>query len=126
MNHFRETLDTTISNFENPVEDVLDVLIRARKSITNPINWDQGRYATNIEGEPLTFCAIGALQNAGTGNPFIENILVWEAEQVLLAMLPDNVSLSVELFNDGRGRQHADVIDLYDKAIDYLGRMGEV
>ena len=94
-------------NFVLPaVEDdlALRVLTEARALIQLPENWckvhfDNGNHA---------HCILGALDRVGHS---------WIGRDHLLYALPPGADRSVILFNDDPRTTHADVLDLFDRAI---------
>lgn len=100
-------------------EAIKDVLIHSRKKISNPIYWNKGSWEEwDKTLQANTYCAIGALYNTSKDEELVD-----EAEKVLLDSLPPHFTRTmggVENFNDAKQTTHADIIDLYDRAIDSL------
>lgn len=98
---------------------VLDVLVAARELISVPERWTRGSYARDIDGRQrgaksdyaTCWCASGAIERvAGDATFFGLQDKAWKA----LASLSGG---SVATFNDDQRTTHADVLELFDRAI---------
>ena len=98
-----------------------ETLRAALRLIRNKRNWMKGDYIErNIDGKPVRFCAVGALN-------LVDGRYERAAYQCLLSALPsahpdflgDDVKnlTHVESFNDANRTRHADVVKLYKRAI---------
>lgn len=95
-----------------------ECLQKARELITEPLAWTQGFFARDKNGwkrmpmdaEACSFCGLGAVIRAA-GN---DCDLRFRAEQFLYAAAGAGVSIS--WFNDTK--THAEVLDLFDRAIE--------
>lgn len=95
---------------------IKEVLIAARKKIEKPENWTQGTGAKDIEGryadadspEAVCWCSMGALYAVTASMPGTYYNQAYEA-------LRDVINDSIAMFNDTHS--HADVIEIFDKAI---------
>lgn len=99
----------------------LEILKAARAKIANPENWTRGVYARTKDDEctnPNTadackFCVLGSLHSVTTGmSQFCE------VTHELRQYIPEPKMLS--LFNDNESTTHADVLKLFDTAIERL------
>jgi hypothetical protein len=105
------------------IMNTLEQLIAARKLVAK--NWTQGESARNVNGvatdafgdDAVSFCALGALR-AKAGIPFN-----YEAVEALAAATPGipllikSPETTITRFNDEADTIQADVLALYDRAI---------
>ena len=124
-------IDDVLATPEKPVDEVQQVLIDARKYITDQSRWIQGAFRQEeyIEGDSIVrVCAVGAVYEAA-GHPFgvhetfppKKRCLITDALRLLNKALPKwhrSRDYGVPGFNDAVGRQHDDVVQLFDRAID--------
>lgn len=101
--------------------NTVDVLVKAKQLIQDPLNWIQGNYTKMIDGRQC-FCSLGAIARAATpdGEP-----VVWFGESVdtqvarLLLQVVGNAVLEGHTFaayNDNH--THSEVMEAFDKAIE--------
>lgn len=98
-----------------------DVLVAARDLIAK--GWTQSTSArdnrgirVDLDGDEATcFCAYGAVARIAGRN----NVLL---QQVLDILTPLTAGYGIVYFNDGVGRTQQDVIDLFNKGIEYCGQ----
>jgi hypothetical protein len=98
---------------------VLDILIRARKLIEAPERWTKGAMARNSVGarvsayapDAICFCAQGALKKASD----------WD-DHLSQAALRLNRAITIPVgyitYNDEPETTHADILALFDRAIE--------
>lgn len=91
------------------MSDVLKVLRGARKLLTPPGAWMQGRYANK---EKTCFCVLGALGMVEKGKALDPSDLVIQALHKTRSFYGP-----VSAWNDRKNRTQADVLALLDKAI---------
>lgn len=96
-----------------------DVLREARRLIERPENWIKGTAeAVNKDGEKC-YCAIGALEaateSAGRHGPLGHGPLFWAAHRALRDVIPGRL---IQVYNDYPGTTHADIVAVFDKAIE--------
>ncbi len=124
---------------DNPpkVPDVVIVLEGARALIADPQNWTRGCLAANENGWPCgpeepgatRFCAIGATwasaeraERAGL-DPKRAAVARVRAELALYAVAPLVPGLtSVQSYNDRPQTTHADILQLFDRALERVRR----
>lgn len=109
---------------KNALPKVLEVLETARVILTKPENWTRKAYARDARGERVSpkahqakcFCSIGALDRAGGrfGRP--ELGLISDARRYLTTA----AGMNVEEYNDRPSTTHADVINLFGRAIELV------
>ena len=95
-----------------------EILIAARAKIDTPQKWCKGHEALNSKGEnvlslcesAVRFCAIGAI-SAVTPRYLCSS----EAKNALRVALRSSF---ISAYNDLPGTEHADIMALYDKAIE--------
>ena len=100
---------------------VHDVLVRARQIITPPEAWTQGALARGKNSEPVPvsfndavcFCSYGANQRASFELKAGFRICA-VADDALRAA----AGMGVATFNDSPSRSHAEVLAVFDKAIE--------
>lgn len=95
------------------------ILRGARELLSDPKKWTKGKLAKNELGlevntqdeAAVCYCAMGAIDKLA-GNDVVRHsaALSW-----LIAALPSG---NVVLFNDAPETTHADILDLFDKAIE--------
>jgi len=105
-----------------------EILIAAREIVTEPEHWTRGHYAASARGdmtvvtscEAVCFCAVGAIRRAvwEDGDENIANA------KMAVGQLCRKVGLAGEItlvsWNDAKGRTHAEVLALFDKAIEAM------
>ena len=91
-----------------PVDPVLELLVKARAFLASEKNWCKGSYGTN-DGRR---CAHGALMTDDMD-------LYGRARDALTAALPKGCGHFMPMgFNDAPSTAHADVLALFDRAIE--------
>lgn len=118
------------------LKSTLSTLIEARRTIALPEHWTKGANARDQEGKALgtavsrkacRWCATGAIYRANAlsneGSVFDDV----EALRVLSSVIAPNgnpnesaVLNTITGFNDAENTSHADVLDLFDQAIECL------
>lgn len=101
------------------MKDVTQNLINARKIIESPENWTQGQYAANENQEEVDwedtqatcFCTIGAIRKG-------KNKIDFEEEEYYIFSKATNI-YNIPGWNDNPNRTHAEVLEAFDKAIEY-------
>lgn len=97
------------------MQEVVDVLVRARALIASEDRWCRGSYSKLQDDGFFAFCAVGAELQATRG------IVDWSDESpsllALIAALPEGYD-RISVFNDDPKTTHADVLALYDRAIE--------
>lgn len=101
--------------------------LRAAKALIDmPEKWTKGEYARGKSGgrvkalgrAPVCFCALGALGRAGCHDPadigFSEGA-TWLAYQTLIRATPNRMVFE---YNDDPATTHADIMALFDRAIE--------
>lgn len=96
---------------------VLETLIAAREKIKTPEKWTQGAYARVASGDSTAYrdpaatayCAFGAICAAAPS--------AWDEGGCVLALRATRARDSLVRWNDAPGRTHAEVLALFDKAI---------
>jgi len=108
--------------------NLIEGLTKARALIADPKNWNQG-YLTAFHGEDVTYCAVGAVSAAVTGNALDRNINDFSPQlKALQAALPDASPVqgndtdafyyawdAVARYNNSHG--HKEVLAVFDRAI---------
>jgi hypothetical protein len=103
------------------MSDVVKILEAARKVIETPEKWTKGFFAQTSEGvncytdspHAVCFCASGAVQKA-----WLENGAgVYEARAILSSIV-SNYKGGIPEFNDALETTHADVLEVFDTAIE--------
>lgn len=94
---------------------VKDDLIAARALIDTPEKWCKGAF--ELDGH---LCALGALRKATTGSARLPNAAPGEFVRYIRARMwiESKVSSGVEHFNDDPATTHADVLAMFDRAIE--------
>jgi len=82
----------------------------ARALISDPKHWAKNEYVESGS----CYCALGALGMVASG---VAANFLWEDREALLMALPVGVGSVVE-FNDAVDTTHADIMDLFQRAID--------
>ncbi len=108
-------------------EAVLKALIKAKQLISHPENWTKGSFAIDENGhqvmpnskDAVAFCALGAVKRAtrsGVVTTFVADVCV----NTLVRSLPDRKPYRyfISEFNDHPEIGHADVLGLFDRAIE--------
>lgn len=91
---------------------VRENLIAAKALIADPKNWRKGSL-----GSAGCYCAVGALGVARKGKVFLFS----DADVHALAQhVPQSFRGSVPRYNDSKDTTHADIMALFDRAIDAL------
>lgn len=107
------------------IESAIEILRTAREMIRDPRNWCQhalardghGRQLDRIDcGDAKAWDASGAVLSAYGLPRWVGPS--WEAYAALAHFLPPNVALAQ--YNDAPGRTHAQMLALFDHAIEYL------
>jgi hypothetical protein len=98
------------------MQEVVDVLVRARALIADEKYWCRGNYTQLVDDESVfAYCAVGAEMNATRG------LMGWPDESPSLVALINALPAGytrVSVFNDDPKTTHADVLSLYDRAIE--------
>lgn len=105
---------------KSPSSPILDVLVKARSIIESPSTWNKGnlhRKAYPGSGRPDTYCLVGAINLAITGNA---NDHDGELRKQALEALGFQSRYGAELWNDGALRSHSDVINRINAVIERL------
>ena len=100
-----------------------EILIAARAIITEPEHWTQGHSARTASGDPITigdpiayaFCASGAIWRSLDND--VADSKLHSAFGALNECLPAGFESVVD-YNDADATRHADVIALFNRAID--------
>lgn len=100
---------------------VREILVKARELISDPARWTQGVAAKNargevtaaVDGDAVCWCSYGAIRNV-VGWHDNRNNLIFRAE----CHLNHAADTSYISFNDRQGRTHAEVLAMFDKAIE--------
>lgn len=100
----------------------LTILKRARKLLTNPKRWCQGRFAKdkwgngcNVNDErAYQFCIAGAVEHVSGGVDYDPGSEYQEAIDILNRSVRGGSTI---VFNDMPKRKHAQVLAAFDKAI---------
>lgn len=95
----------------------LEKMVLARALVEEPENWCQGTYARNDKGHPVLedfpdsvcFCMAGACRLACANASLLHCALPYE-----------QCHTSIPNFNDSPTTTHADVLAVFDRAIDRL------
>jgi hypothetical protein len=93
----------------------LEVLKKARELLSDESRWTKGAFARTMWGEETSgsdpeaecFCARGAITHFRGG---------FDAVLALQDALPSSFT-AVSAFNDNKDTEHADVLNLFDRAI---------
>lgn len=101
----------------------LTILKKARALLDNPAKWCQGAFARAKNGNHIgpetkgavQWCAVGAVRKVA-GGPSADSI--HEALHELNASIRGGDSIMV--YNDGENRKHAQVLKVFDRAIERL------
>lgn len=91
---------------------VRENLIKAKALIESPDKWGRGEYVQNG-----CFCAIGALAETMKLDPVSSNLTMSKEYKALLDAVPDP-RYGIWGFNDDPATKHADIMDLYQRAIE--------
>ena len=124
--------------------DLANILRTAKCAIGKPETWCKGEMATTRCGERVDvsstraerWCAVGAsmlaLRAHCIDNGFRDHLLIWvQMNDALIDALPPlplgrRTSIkTVSHYNDAKSTDHADIIRLYDRAIESLDKGGE-
>lgn len=113
--------------------NAIEILAGAKAIIAHPANWTFGSYARDGDDRPVAingegackFCLIGALYKA-FGYSYAPDAhdkpAFREAWKALSDLTGDE---KLALWNDKLGRDHSEVIDLLDRAIERVYRNGK-
>lgn len=103
-----------------PGDTILEQLKTARALISDPAHWVQGSYSSG-RGE---FCTVGALNKAGGLAPArlgeTPSAVAWiyrNQLQPTTGLLVRTKWLTIERWNDVRGRRHSQVLSYFDRLI---------
>jgi len=104
----------------------LEVVTAARELLSDPARWTKGANARNEKGDgggsgmegAVCWCAVGALRHV-SNDPNLE--AVWEDAYYMLAEQTPRGE-GVMAFNDGVLTTHADVLAMFDRAIEWASQ----
>jgi hypothetical protein len=91
-----------------------EVLVAARELIADERNWIKGEYSRRVEGR-LCYCAYGAVRTVSDAADYKVFDRAWNA---LESTVPDKHELSPIHFNDDLDTTHADILAMFDRAIE--------
>lgn len=94
--------------------NTVDILTKARSLIEDPKHWTKGQLRKVNEDGSMCYCALGAVDQALREVGYGGGVAVI---RTLGAVVPK--LRPIGRFNDDPWTEHADVLKVYDKAIDY-------
>lgn len=112
----------SLNTKDDSMNPVTKLLTEAKALIEDESSWTQKTYARNKKGDAVDylsdaatcFCTLGALHKAGeNGSDFAEKKVL----EIMLAIISEGGFQYISRFNDAEGRNHEDVLELFDKAI---------
>lgn len=103
----------------------IELLKKAKEIISKPENWIQNAFARDADGDIVSsnspmatcFCSIGALKNAWISGDDTFTKAVYYSALDRLNIKTKGVGMTVARYNDQEGRVHADIMKLFDDAI---------
>ena len=110
---------------------IKDILIAAKKRISDPRRWTKGAWARDLNhvpcasssSEACSWCAIGAVAAATTklhnrlDSPYSVLASAKADAMLKLAAFTPVEGICVAVFNDNESTTHEDIMKLFDKAI---------
>lgn len=105
--------------------NVQTVLVTAKKLIEKPENWTRNAFARDVHGtivlaadaRATCYCAMGAVEAATASGMYAQQHVALALLECAIAERVGNSS-SVPLFNDDKTTAHADVLCVFDRAIE--------
>ena len=104
------------------MNEVVDLLNKARKLIETPDRWCQGDFARDEKGESVItvspeackWCMIGALEKAADTLSLDSSLAYSDAREFLSVAVGESI---LSWWNDIEGRTHTEVLQAFDRAI---------
>jgi hypothetical protein len=110
------------------IDSAREILTSARALIRRPECWTRGALARDAHGGPVgatapaavQWCAVGAVLRASETAPYAAVEHAIHALAMAAHGDSDAEWITVSVYNDSHGTSHADVLRLFDRAIDML------
>lgn len=103
--------------------NTVEILTKAKQLIADPLNWTQGTYTEERDGNTC-YCALGAIGKV-TGSVWFDGVTNYHASKVLRSVVAGELKEGFTFAPYNDSHTHSEVMEAFDKAIALAQASGE-